>query len=139
MQRNGKRSAKSGEQAKDSRIAALQDKLQRKNEVLAELNGGAWPAERITWGILTGIRVPYDTRDQVVDDVQRWAQQTEIPVTRPVRWRGITTSKFHQWKKLHGKVNEHNGWIPRDWWLEDWEKQAIIDFQGQYPLGGHPD
>ena len=28
----------------------------------------------------------------------------------------------------YGKVNEHNGRVPRDWWLEDWEKQAIIDF-----------
>jgi hypothetical protein len=25
-------------------------------------------------------------------------------------------------------VNEHNGWVPRDFWLEDWEKQAIIGF-----------
>jgi putative transposase len=25
-------------------------------------------------------------------------------------------------------VNEHTHWIPRDSWLEDWEKQAIIQF-----------
>jgi putative transposase len=37
----------------------------------------------------------------------------------------------------YGKVNEHNGWIPRDWWLEDWEKQAIIDFHDQNPLEGY--
>jgi putative transposase len=28
-------------------------------------------------------------------------------------------------------VNEHNGWIPRDHWLEDWEKQAILDFYAE--------
>ena len=28
----------------------------------------------------------------------------------------------------YGKVNEHNGWVPRDFWPEDWEKQAIIGF-----------
>ena len=25
-------------------------------------------------------------------------------------------------------TNEHNCWIPRDFWLQEWEKQAIIDF-----------
>ena len=46
-------------------------------------------------------------------------------------------SKFYDWRKRYGKVNEHNGWIPRDWWLEDWEKQAIIDFHDQNPLEGY--
>ena len=26
------------------------------------------------------------------------------------------------------KVNEHNGWIPRDWWLEDREKQPSSSY-----------
>jgi hypothetical protein len=34
-------------------------------------------------------------------------------------------------------VNEHNGWIPRDFWLEDWEKQAIIGFHLKNPLEGY--
>jgi putative transposase len=46
-------------------------------------------------------------------------------------------SKFHDWRKRYGKVNEHNGWIPRDWWLEDWEKQAIIEFHDKNPLEGY--
>jgi transposase InsO family protein len=35
------------------------------------------------------------------------------------------------------KVNEHNGWVPRDFWLEDWEKQAIIGFHLKNPLEGY--
>jgi Transposase and inactivated derivatives len=35
-------------------------------------------------------------------------------------------------------VNEHNGWVPRDFWLEDWEKQAIIGFHLKNPLEGLP-
>ena len=31
-------------------------------------------------------------------------------------------------RERHGKVNEHNGWVPRDFWLEEWEKQAIVGF-----------
>jgi putative transposase len=86
---------------------------------------------------LTGVWVPHDTRDQIVDDVNRWTRRTEIPAGRVVQWLGITTSKFHTWKKRYGQVNQHNGWIPRDWWLHAWEKQAILDFQLRYPLEGY--
>src|SRR5262249_39809056 len=37
----------------------------------------------------------------------------------------------------YGKVNEHNRWVPRDFWLEDWEKQAIIGFHLKNPLEGY--
>jgi putative transposase len=52
-------------------------------------------------------------------------------------WLGLGTSKFHDWKHRYGKVNEHNGKVPRDWWLEDWEKQAIVDFHDRHPLEGY--
>jgi transposase InsO family protein len=52
-------------------------------------------------------------------------------------WLGLGTSKFHDWKHRYGKVQEHNGRIPRDFWLEDWEKQAILDFHDRHPLEGY--
>jgi transposase InsO family protein len=52
-------------------------------------------------------------------------------------WLNLATSKYHQWKNRYGKANEHNGQIPRDWWLEDWEKQAILDFHDRHPLDGY--
>jgi len=73
----------------------------------------------------------------VVDYVRRWNQRTEIPAGQFIDWLGITPSKFHDWRRRYGKVNEHNGWIPRDWWLEDGEKQAIIRFSFEYPLEGY--
>ena len=72
-----------------------------------------------------------------MDYVRRWNERTEIPAGRLVSWLGITPSKFHDWRRRYGKVNEHNAWIPRDWWLEDWEKQAIIRFSFEYPLEGY--
>ena len=27
--------------------------------------------------------------------------------------------------------------FPRDWWLEDWEKQAILDYHDSHPLDGY--
>ncbi len=49
----------------------------------------------------------------------------------------LRLSEFHDWRKRYGKVNQHNGWIPRDWWVEDWEKQAIIEFHDKNPLEGY--
>ncbi len=50
---------------------------------------------------------------------------------------GLASSTYHDWKGRYGKANEHNGKIPRDWWLEDWEQQAIIDFHDRNPLEGY--
>lgn len=52
-------------------------------------------------------------------------------------WLQLGTSKFYQWKDRYGKDNEHNGKVPRDWWLEDWEKQAILDYYDRHPLNGY--
>ena len=52
-------------------------------------------------------------------------------------WLELGSSKYHTWRKRYGKANEHNGQIPRDWWLESWEKQAIIDFHDRHPLEGY--
>lgn len=56
---------------------------------------------------------------------------------RLLAWLELALSKFHTWKKRYGKANEHNGKIPRDWWIEDWEKKAIIDFHLRNPLEGY--
>src|ERR1019366_2710216 len=46
-------------------------------------------------------------------------------------------SKFYDWRERYGRVNEHNGWVPRDFWLAPWEKQAIIGFHQDHPLEGY--
>jgi putative transposase len=81
--------------------------------------------------------VPPDTRDMVVDFVNGWSGKTEIAAGRFIRWIGVTRSKFYDWRARYGKVNEHNGWIPRDFWLEPWEKEKIIEFFHANPLEGY--
>ncbi len=49
----------------------------------------------------------------------------------------MARSKFDRWKRRVGTPNLHNGRIPRDFWLEDWEKAAIIAFHDLYPLEGY--
>ena len=84
-----------------------------------------------------GVWVAHDVRDQIVDFVQRWSEKAEIGVGRFIPWLGVTAGKFYGWRQRYGCVNEHNGWVPRDFWLEDWEKKAIIDFHLNNPLEGY--
>ncbi len=81
--------------------------------------------------------MPHDVRDQIVDFVRRWSEASEIGAGRFVGWLGVSSSKFYDWRERYGRVNEHNGWVPRDFWLEDWEKQAIINFHLKNPLEGY--
>ena len=73
----------------------------------------------------------------MIDFVNRWAGRTGLAVGRFIGWLEIASSKFYRWRDRYGKVNEHNAWIPRDHWLEDSEKQAILDFELKYPLEGY--
>lgn len=54
-----------------------------------------------------------------------------------IRWIKISRSKYYDWLNRYGKVNEHNAWIPRDFWLDDYEKQAIVDYYRDNPLEGY--
>ena len=33
--------------------------------------------------------------------------------------------------------SEHNGLVPRDHWIEDWERQRVIDYFDCHPLDGY--
>lgn len=72
-----------------------------------------------------------------MDFVNDWSEKTEIPLKSFIAWLDIGKSKFYTWHARYGKVNEHNGKIPRDFWLEDWEKQAILNYEAQHPDEGY--
>jgi putative transposase len=54
-----------------------------------------------------------------------------------VGWLGIAWSKFSRWTRRLGTPNQHNALVPRDFWLEEWEKVAILAFRDLYPLEGY--
>ena len=76
-------------------------------------------------------------RDEVIDYVRTWANKTELHAKTLVGWIGFGRSKYYQWKDLYGMVIEHNAWVPRDHWLQDWEKQAIVAYHHEHPLDGY--
>lgn len=81
--------------------------------------------------------VEHDVRDEIVDFMKKWAEKTEIPLTRLVGTAELGLSKFYSWKDRYGRANEHNAPVPRDFWLEPWEVDAIIEFCHKYPLEGY--
>lgn len=72
-----------------------------------------------------------------MDYLNHWHNRAEISFKQLLSWLELSTSKFHTWKQRYGKANDHNGQVPRDWWLEDWEREAIIDYHDRHPLEGY--
>ena len=78
-----------------------------------------------------------DIRDSVVDFVKEKKVLCSLPESFFIQRIGISPARFVNWKKRYGKENRHNGAIPRDHWIEDWEKRAIIDFYQSHETDGY--
>lgn len=72
-----------------------------------------------------------------MDYIGYWTGRTELPAKQLLSWLELGPSKFHTWKQRYGTAQEHNGKIPRDFWLEDWERAAIVDYHDRHPLEGY--
>lgn len=73
----------------------------------------------------------------MVDYTRKWSDKTGIPLKCFISWLSVAKSKFYNWIERYGKANEHNAPIPRDFWLESWEREAIIAFAIDNPLEGY--
>jgi putative transposase len=69
--------------------------------------------------------------------VSYWSQRTEIAVVTFMTWLGISRSKLYEWRRRKGLDNRHNHALPRDFWLQPWERAAIIAFYVGHPLEGY--
>ena len=72
-----------------------------------------------------------------MDFVRSWAEKTGLTIEQLLKWLELSAGKFYDWRQRYGRANQHNHWVPRDFWLQDWEKKAILDYQEQYPLEGY--
>ena len=73
----------------------------------------------------------------MVDFVLRWSDRTGIRLMKFLSWLGLQSSTFYNWRNRYGLQNRHNGLIPRHFWLEDWEKQAIIKYHIENQCEGY--
>ncbi len=69
--------------------------------------------------------------------MRHWSERSEICYEQLLRWIQLSSRKFRDWRGRYGKANEHNHLVPRDHWLEKWEKEAIVKFFHEYPLEGY--
>ena len=81
--------ARPNHSAEQERIDYLEKKIQTKDEGLAELMAEHVAPKKNAWRTLTGVWVPHDTRDQIVDFIRRWSEKTEIGAGRFI---GCSTS-----------------------------------------------
>lgn len=66
-----------------------------------------------------------------------WSKRAGLSVGQLVGWLGISPSKYYQWQRRHGQPNQHNGQIPRQFWLLGWEQAAILAYQVDHPAEGY--
>ena len=69
--------------------------------------------------------------------MRHWSERSEICYQQLLGWIELSSRKFRNWRGRYGKANEHNHLVPRDHWLEAWEKQVIVQCFHQYPLEGY--
>lgn len=81
--------------------------------------------------------MPREVRDEVVDFLSQWSRKAGLPQSRFLEWLAISSSKYYDWKQRYGRANEHNGQIPRSFWLQEWERAAIIAFYQEHPNEGY--
>jgi len=67
-------------------------------------------------------------RDEVVDYIHYWHERSDLDLKFFLEELDLKANKFNSWRKRYGKMNTHNGKIPRDFWLTEEEKEGIIDF-----------
>ena len=78
-----------------------------------------------------------EVRDQVVEFVRYWSGRAELAISQVVTWLGVSESKYYAWQARYGQANGHNGLVPRDFWLTEWEQAAILAYQVDHPEEGY--
>ncbi|MCX6587878.1 MAG: transposase [Acidobacteria bacterium] len=119
------------------RLDELEAALRQKDEVIAALLTEHIALKKRVWGPLHGSWVQPETRDQIVDFITHWAERTHRPIEALLAAAGLAVGKFYDWRKRYGAKNQHNGHIPRSFWLEEGEKQRILAFQELHPGIGY--
>lgn len=66
-----------------------------------------------------------------------WSDRTDLPDGWLIEWLGMGRAKFYAWRRRAGRPNAHNAPVPRWFWLEPDELEAIVTFRDQYPLEGY--
>jgi transposase InsO family protein len=86
---------------------------------------------------LKGIWVSPEIRDNIVTKIHELNDKTDLSIRQMLKVIKLSSSKFYEWQTRFGAPNQHNGHIPRDFWLEPWETAAITKFKHDHPFEGY--
>lgn len=64
-------------------------------------------------------------------------EETQLPVVWLLKQATIGRGRFYDWKQRYGKLNEHNGKVPRDNWLLPEEIDLIVKWFQEHPFDGY--
>jgi len=73
----------------------------------------------------------------VVDFIGDTSHRTDFSINRVIDIMKFEPGKYYEWKKRYGKINLHNCQIPRDYWITEKEKDAIVSFHIENPFEGY--
>jgi hypothetical protein len=119
------------------RIEKLEDKIRQKDEVLAELLTEHLSPKK---NLGTSERLPGSSRTSAAPlwiHPQMVTKKPALAILLLLRWLRLIAGKYYDWAQRYGKINQRHGSVPRDFWLADWERTAILDFQKRYPVEGY--
>jgi len=72
-----------------------------------------------------------------VDVINETQEHTELTTNWLLTQATIAKGRYYDWKKRYGKLNEHNGKVPRDHWLTSAEVELIVQWYQQHPFDGY--
>lgn len=81
---------------------------------------------------MNNVWVAPDIRDSILSTIERLHLRTNVSVDHMLKAIGLSWPRYRDWKKRFGRPNKHNGRIPRDFWLEPWEVEAVIKYKRKH-------
>jgi len=120
---------------RERRIAFPETNLEKRDVVVAELME-EYLALRKSCGDLKIQWMPHDTRDQVIDFVRRWGGRRSPPGGLCAGWACFPASSATS-EPATGKLTSATAGLRATPGWEAWEKRAILDFYGRFPLRGY--
>ena len=81
--------------------------------------------------------MPKKMRQDVVDFIRLWAEQTPFTREQILVGLGVPSSKYHDWVQRYADENRHNAQIPKKIWLQKAEKESILDYHAKHRDEGY--
>ncbi len=76
-------------------------------------------------------------RQEAVDFVQAWSKKTPLTQAQILVRLGLSSGKYHAWVQRYELENAHNARLPKEFWLQNDEKEAILSYHAQHPDEGY--